>query len=449
MDIDLELSPKGSPRGGGRRGSGDSRSPRGRDSRRDSSPIISISRSPKRKSRSPKRKSRSPKRKSRSPKRKEKRKSESPRRRRKSRKSSRSPKRKDRNRKDRSRSPRRKRRSQRRRSGRKGRHSKRSKRGRRREVESSTSRSPVRRSRRRKGYSSSSSISSSSSESVYSRRRRRRRKKTKKRRPVFYRIGDEVEFKKSGSRRRRSRWIPAQVDEIHRGGMYGELTYSIYLLESGKIVDYVRMEELRFRNPLDLERRLREEEIARCREDMRQINLKLARQQRRGISGRGHRMNTYYGGRGRSRNASRSWYRARSADRNLHISGRPDRQPQRAQSVPPGNQTWPEFLAEFAKAACREPKEDDNEYSDHDGFNDVYNETGHYDLDRRGVNIDEMLEYKRDVERTPPINDMYINDRRGNYKMDGKDLKFRGSEMNFNIFFPPCRLHPGGNDLGG
>jgi len=265
---------------------------------------------------------------------------------------------------------------------------------------------------------------------------------------MFYRIDDEVEFKKSGGRRRRSRWVPALVDDIHRGGMYGELTYSIYLLDSGKIVDYVRLEELRFRYPLDLERRLREEEVARCREEMRRINLKLARQQRaRALSARGHRMNTYYGGRGRSRNAGRSWHRARSAERNNHGSSRPDRQEQRAQSVPPGSRTWPEFLAEFTKAVYGEPKEN-HDYSDHNEFNDVYHETGNNDLNHRGVNIDEM-DYKRDVERIPPTNDMYTNDRRGYYKMDGKGLKFRGSDMNFNIFVPPCRGYQGGNDLGG
>jgi len=450
--MSIELSPAESPRD--RRGKGKSRGDRNdRDNRRDSSPRISLSRSPRRKSRSPRRKSRSPKRKSRSPKRKEKRSSASPRRRRKSRKSSRSPKRKDRGRKDRSRSPRRRRRSRspkRRRSGRKGRHSRRSKKDRRRrhDAESSTSRSPVRSSRRRRGYSSTTSTSSSSSESVYSTRSRRRRKKSKRRRPVFYRIGDEVEFKKSGGRRRRSRWVPAQVDEIHRGGMYGELTYSIHLLDSGKIVDYVKMKELRFRYPLDLERRLREEEIARCREDMRQINLQLARQQRaRAVSARGHRMNTYYGGRGRSRDAVRSWHRARSAERNNHILSRPDRLEQRAQSVPPGSRSWPEFLAEFTKAVYGEPKEN-HDYSDHNEFNDVHPETGNNDLEHRGVNIDEM-EYKRDVERTPPINDMNTDDRWGYYKMGGKDLKFRGSDMNFNIYFPPCRGHQGGNDLGG
>jgi len=424
--MDLELSPRSSPRD---RRKGNSR---GNRSRRGS---LNVSRSPKRKSRSPKRK--------------EKRGSASPRRRSKDRKSSRSPSsKKDRKRKDStSGSPRRRRRSRskrgRRRSGRK-RHSRRSKRDRRRRrnVDTSTSGSPVRRSRRRKGYSSSSSTSSSS-ETEYHRRRRRKRGKKKRRRHVVYRVGDEVEFKKAGGRRRRSRWVSAKVDDIHRGGMYGELTYTLYLLDSGKVVDFVSKDELRFRYPRDREERgARDDELALWREDMRQINLKFARQLReREASARGRIIER--APRGRSLNATRVMQRARSAVRNVNI--RPDRHQERAQSVPPGSRTWPQFLAEFANA-FRDPKENHDFSGDNEDI-DAYEDTGNMYPIRRGFDVDEqLLEQKRDVERTSPPPPIYRNDHRGTFLNDGKDgFKVRGREMHVNIFLPGCRGQQGVN----
>merc|ERR1719317_100255 len=140
-------------------------------------------------------------------------------------------------------------------------------------------------------------------------------------RPVVYRIGDKLEFKKSGRRRRRSRWVPVEVCAVHRGGMYGEITYSVWLFDSRRMVDYVHCGELRFNCHDDLERRLRGEEIALWREDMRRINQKLDRQQRGRGFFRDRRMDTFGGGRGRSQRAARAWYpRAHSVDRNKHIS---------------------------------------------------------------------------------------------------------------------------------
>jgi len=261
---------------------------------------------------------------------------------------------------------------------------------------------------------------------------------------VVYRLGDEVEFKKSGSRRRRSRWVPAKVHEIHRGGMYGELTYTLYLLDSGKIVDFVSKEEMRFRYPRDLERRIKDDEVALWREDMRQINLKFARQQRvRGTSARGRIIDATRAPRGRSLNATRAFDRARSAEKDAYISGKPAEKRERAQSVPPGNRSWPQFLAEFAKYAYRDPMED-YDYSGDNEANDLYPETGNYDLeypDGGGINLDKMLEHKeKAIATTPPPYRIFTN-RGGNFPIDGKDVyKVRGSHgMNVNIYLPGCR----------
>jgi len=334
---------------------------------------------------------------------------------------------------------------------------------RRRDRGSSTSYSPVRRSRRHKDYSSSSSRSSSS-ETEYPLRRRRKRRDRKKVRPLVYRKGDQVEFKKS-SRRRRSKWVLAEVCEVHCG-MYGELTYTVWLFDSRRMVDYVRPDELRFRYHQDMERRRREDEIARYREDLRQLTLKIARKQRGREFSRGRRGETYLGGRGRSQHAARVWQpRAHSVDGNIRMSARPERQPERATSVPPGNQSWPVFLAQFAKAVNNVPCE---EIVDDQQFNDLDHEAVNYgrearqdhveeiehdhrvrgayyrsaaDMNYTGDDIDNRIEFmKTGLQGTPQPNEKYIDDQLGTYRMGVKHKnKTDGSEINLNFHFPSCR----------
>jgi len=163
---------------------------------------------------------------------------------------------------------------------------------------------------------------------------------------VVYRIGDKVEIENHGGRSRRDRWVKAEVCEVYPNGMYGELTYSVWRKDTRRIEDYVHTDELRFRNPRDLERRLREDEIVRCQEDLRQLNFEQARQQRkRGMSMRGRR----------PQRAARAWTqpRAQSVEVNaqLPIAGNPPEH--RSMSVPPAGINWAEFLAEYTKATVR------------------------------------------------------------------------------------------------
>lgn len=148
---------------------------------------------------------------------------------------------------------------------------------------------------------------------------------------------------------------------MHRGGMYGEITYDLRLLDSRKYEEYVRGGELRFRYPEDSERRQRDDEIARCREDLRQINLKLARQQReREFS------------RGRGDERQRAFpHRAHSADGNYHIPARQAHYEPRAMSVPP---ELPEILAEYAMKKLLGPNRG-NQRSAPEDYDDVYNDT--------------------------------------------------------------------------
>jgi len=247
---------------------------------------------------------------------------------------------------------------------------------------------------------------------------------------VVYRVGDKVEFKKYGGRSRRSKWVPAEIDKLHRGGMYGELTYNVWLLDSRRIEEYVCGDELRFRYPEDLEKRQRDDEIARCREDLRQINLKLARQQRERSYSRGRR----YERQG-------VWtQRARSADGNVYISDRQNRYEPRSMSVPPAE--WPEFLAEFARTAFlgsrggnqrMPPPEDSDDAHNENTFNarevpqdePIYgSERDNYGL--RGNMVNESFTENRD----------YLGDgNRRSGKTDRNDRKnLHGRELNLNVF---------------
>lgn len=287
---------------------------------------------------------------------------------------------------------------------------------------------------------------------------------------MVYRIGDKVEFKKSGGRRRRSRWVPVKVCEVYQGGMYGELTYSVWLFDSRRMVEFVRSDELQFKYHADLERRLRVDELTRCREDMKHITLKLARQQRGGGFVRGRRMDTYVGGCGKTqRKAGARYPRAHSADNNVHIPSRQDRQQERAMSVPPENTSWPAFFAEFAKATYRGHGGDCYVSGDEQQLKDVDGEAGTYarvvrqnhanrinesendhrrnrgtyrvnDMSRVGDKIDDPVEFKvNGVERTFPLDDKYKSDRGRTYDIrDIKNYKVNGGGFNVNFVLPPC-----------
>jgi len=336
----------------------------------------------------------------------------------------------------------------------------------------------VRRSRRRNDYSSSS-FTSSSSETEYRIRRRRRREK-KQIYPLVYRVGDKLEFKKSGGRRRRQQWVSAEVYDVHRGGMYGELTYTVWLYDSRRMVDFVRSDELRFRYHHEVERRLREDEMARYREELRQINLKLVRHQRVREFSRGRRLDTYGGGRGQSQQVARARrHRAYSADGNFHISATPNRNQERATSVPPGNQFWPHFLAEFAKSLNGVPREDLGDSGDDHLFNELEHEAVIHERDIRhdhdihvyknahdhllredyygptndrmlygDVNPENRIEFIRSaVQRTPPVNDRYTGDRLGANSMDVKDRnQTNGEGININFVLQPCRSQQVGDN---
>jgi len=259
-----------------------------------------------------------------------------------------------------------------------------------------------------------------------------------------------VLLKKSGGRRRRSRLVPVEICEVHRGGMYGEITYSVWLLDSGRMIDFVRTDELRFKHHYDLEKRLRDDEILRRRDEEYSRN-----HWETGFS-RGRRMDTYRGERGRSQRTARAWQpRARSADGNFHITERRDVQHERALSVPPENTNWPAFLAEFTRAMCQDKRVDRDNSGDELQPQNIHNKRGLYSKDVRhshdyriyeeeeddrvinqryigGDHIDDRPEYKeRQVERTPMPARNYIDRRPRNYKMNFKDHAPRDLRLNF------------------
>jgi len=328
----------------------------------------------------------------------------------------------------------------------------------------------MRRSSRRREYTSSSS-NSDSPETEYDHRRRRKRQHERRTRPVVYRIGDKLEFKKSGRRRRRSRWVPVEVCAVHRGGMYGEITYSVWLFDSRRMVDYVHCGELRFNCHDDLERRRRDEEIARCGEEMRRINLKLDRQQRGGGFFRDRRMDTVGGQRGRSQRAARARFpRACSADRKKHMSARPDYQQERAMSVPPENTSWPAFFAEFAKAAYRSQRGDCNFIDDEQQLGDAEDEVipmrrdqrnhdkriyGNDDrqgrdtyrlinMNRGGNRIDDRIDFLGSDDESKPPNDNHIGGNRGTFDIKNRDVDGRDINVNLVVPRPPCKCQQNG-----
>jgi len=273
-----------------------------------------------------------------------------------------------------------------------------------------------------------------------------------------------VLFKKSGGRRTRSRWVPVEVCEVHHGGMYGEITYSVWLLESRRMIHYVRSDELRFKHHLDLERRLRNDEVAHYRDEVRNMNFTHSRNPR---FWRADRMDRFGVGRGRSRYSARVWQpRARSTDGNFNLSPPRNIQRDRALSVPPENTNWPAFLAEFAKATYRDHNRhnsgDDLQFNnaDYEGRNYIRNvrhgdysriheneydhrDTGDFyrlvDDIKEGDYIDDRLEFKETLaDKTSPLKEDYMAGRRGTYTMHVKDRAHRGN-IHMKFVFPNWR----------
>lgn len=265
---------------------------------------------------------------------------------------------------------------------------------------------------------------------------------------MIYRIGDMVLFKKRGSRRRRSRWVPVEVCEVH-GGMYGEITYSVWLLHERRMQDFVRTDELRFKHHHELERRLRDDEIAHHRDELRETNYEFARD--RGLF-RGRRMDTFAGVRGRSRRSARAWQqlRARSAEGNSYISARRNAQHERALSVPPENTNWPVFLAEFANEIYRERIPDRDHSGDDQQFDNVDEKTRIFRKDvrdnehrmdeneRTNPGLRDFVEFEKNVERRYQPNDDYMGDRHGAYTTDVKDRP-RRQDIHLNFVLQSCR----------
>jgi hypothetical protein len=238
---------------------------------------------------------------------------------------------------------------------------------------------------------------------------------------------------------------------VHRGGMYGEITYDLKLLDSRKYEEYVRGRELRFTYPEDSEKRERDDEIARCQEDLRQINLKLARQQREREFSRG---------RGDERQGALT-HRAYSADGNYHIPARQAHYEPRSMSVPP---ELPEILADFAMKKLLGRSRGNQRSAPAEDYDDVYNDTGvngrdQYDeriyenelddrgyrgivdnVNRGGDGVADHLHFKRiDANRISPRHrdNPVIDNRRVN--IDRKDRKNQyGIALSVNVF-PPNR----------
>jgi len=250
---------------------------------------------------------------------------------------------------------------------------------------------------------------------------------------MLYRVGDIVEFKKSGSRRRRSRWVPVEICKVHRDGMYGEVTYDVWLFHSRRLVDYVHSDELRFKYD-DLERRRRHEEIAYFREDLT----------RGDYDRRGRRM-----ARGRERSQARTCYvRAHSADRNRNILA--SNQQERAFSVPPENRNWGAFLADFAKAVYR-GQGGDRDFNNDEQWQTVADEITtpvrrfrqneeHFD------EIEHRDRYRGDNYRLVNRNggvgkDEHTNFRgnRGTYNIKSREAQGRDINLNVQLpVIPPC-----------
>jgi len=337
----------------------------------------------------------------------------------------------------------------------------------------------VRRSRRRghnRSYRRDYSSSTGSETEVY--RLRRRKNEETNIVHVIYRIGDKVEIKNHDHRSMRVRWDPAEVCKVYRDGMYGELTYSVWLKDTRMIEDFIHPDELRFRNPRDLDRRLKEDEIVRddeivrCQEEIRLLNLEQARQQQlRGPSMRGRR----------PQRAARAWKqpRAQSLNGDPPMPARANRPETRAMSVPPSDINWPEFFAKIAKIACRggdqlvTEKTDDNEIkeqnppfetgmydrqSDLRRHDDDYidgNELGNWrgkgdldhrdivaDVDRGGDNVADYIEFGNAERIYPTHQNTYTSDRQVNYEMNLKD---RGG-IKVNVVLPPgTGIQHGGN----
>jgi len=292
-------------------------------------------------------------------------------------------------------------------------------------------------------------------------RRRREMSHNIRQRHVVYRVGDIVEMKCYSIRSRRARWIPAEVYEVWRDEIYGDLTYSVWLSNSEKTENFVRPEELRFREPLDLEQRWREDEIVRAdefarQENIRQLELERVRQQRE----IGHR------GRGRvvKRSALRPHDRARSADEDVYTTERANLS-NRAVSVPPGD--WQDFVSEFAKFARRGDRAHQGfqkEYNDEIEFNDNTPHQGgdvnevnalHYGEDeiddhvrkdwlRRSVQDPEDFDDvnvgggKMAGSKYPAHQDSFPSDSQRVYEMNFNDqVRKRRSGINLNIILPP------------
>jgi len=223
---------------------------------------------------------------------------------------------------------------------------------------------------------------------------RRKRKTLHKirQRHVVYRIGDKVEIKSYSRRSSRPRWTPGEVWEVWRDEIYGGLTYSILLKRSGKIKDFIQNDELRFRDPLDLEKRWREDEIVREDEIARQENIKqfeveLARQRReREYSNRGRRPQRP------ARDIEH--HRARSVNENYYFSERANLPEDRAMSVPPTDYNWQDvftYVANNVRKDGQAPPEFKEDENDRVRFNDKVPYNG------RGTNVrDDIIQYDDD-----------------------------------------------------
>jgi len=219
-------------------------------------------------------------------------------------------------------------------------------------------------SRRHSDYHNSSS---SSSESVVYRKVRNHHKR-KNGHVEFFRVGDKVNMKLHNDHSRRGRWVSAVVIDVQN--LYGEFIYSVSLDHSGRILDSVRADELRFKHHKKYELA----DISRCREDLRQINLSLGHQESgRVFPDRERSVYPFIIGGQRTRGAARAREpRARSVDGNGFISDRHVHKECRSLSIPPQNYSIPEFLAKFYMATIsgdigpNQLPNDDNEFKGHD-----------------------------------------------------------------------------------
>jgi len=247
------------------------------------------------------------------------------------------------------------------------------------------------------------------------------------------------------STRGKIKWVPAEVYDVDWDGMYKERTYCVRLVNSRRKEKFVPTEELRFSKDCEMEKRLREDEFDLLREDMKQFNLKLTRQER-----------DRRGGRGSSQDAARSYWhrRARSADGH---ATRTDRDNHRSMSLPAENRYpdfMPRFVADFVNALDtrgyqgRMRKDIDNKKtSDDDDRKNVEFRSENRNRRRNDLNEDprgrrnacyddraeanpraeanrggEDTEFKRSsVERKPQSDYIYVQDRHKTYRVDTRD----------------------------